>query len=154
MGAMGIRMAYAPGTVRQYLIVQLDRHACAFPVDDVLEIRAVPLLGRETGLGRAHVGSMEVRGERISVFDLRTIVGLTPGRGRPDSSILLVLGGGIRRGLLVDRVSEILELADEEIDAAERAPIRASVVVGVAQRPEPLIVLDRRSILDACARAD
>ncbi|MFW6331108.1 MAG: chemotaxis protein CheW [Gemmatimonadota bacterium] len=136
---------------RDYLVVTLERQTCALPVEMVLEIRAVPVLGTERGWGDVRVGHMEVRGRRLPVVDLRRLAGLTPWRRRSEAAVLLVRSGEKRCGLLVDRVAEIIALRDSDIDAWAEAPgLDPSLVVGVALRPEPVVVLDGPALLAAC----
>lgn len=137
--------------LRQYLLIRLERHTCALPVEAVLEIRSVPPLPRRRP-GGVVVGSLEVRGRAVSILDLRALLGLPAWKPRRDASVLLVRRGENRYGLLVDMVDEITDIPDAEIGSGGAADIEPHYVRGTVPRSAPITVLDAGAILAACGR--
>lgn len=60
-------------------------------------------------------GVINLRGEVTTVIDLRTILGLEQAEVTRDSRNLIVNSNGESVGFLVDRISDILTLRDEQI---------------------------------------
>lgn len=61
-------------------------------------------------------GVINLRGEVTTVADLRKILGLPPGEVTRDGRNLIVTSQGESIGFLVDRISDILTLRDDQID--------------------------------------
>jgi purine-binding chemotaxis protein CheW len=62
-------------------------------------------------------GVINLRGEVATVIDLRTILGLSAAESQRDSRNLIVHHRGESIGLVVDRISDILTIAEDEVTA-------------------------------------
>ncbi len=94
-------------------------------------------------------GVLSLRGEIVQVIDLRLRLGLAPSLAEGRRRRIVVLHGddGQMTGLLVDRVSEVLRLRDEEL----RAPTGrdAGTVVALAPQGDRFVsVFDVDRVLD------
>lgn len=138
-----------------------DVEIVTFYVGDLLlgaEIQFVEEINRHvdlTPVPHAHpaiCGVMNLRGDVVTVLDLRAILG--SGRAPAAAKVCNVIlnTGGQRTGLLVDRISEVVKARRSEIHAppANLPQIHARFLQGVFKlEAELLAVLDIREVLDA-----
>ncbi|MEM9175469.1 MAG: chemotaxis protein CheW [Myxococcota bacterium] len=128
--------------LRELLVFGLDGAAYAVPVERVREIVRMREL---TTIPRAPawlLGVVALRGEVVEVVDLRRRLGL--GASTPDrSNRIIVLHGDADRvtGLLVDSVSEVYRIGDDEVLPAQGLDVAS--VSEVCPRGEEFV-----SILD------
>jgi purine-binding chemotaxis protein CheW len=122
-------MADAEGVIeseraQSYVIFRLGGEGYALEVMRVQEVLDVKSLTKVPGGPRSLRGVLNLRGHVVPVYDLRVPfelpIELNPSRA---PSVLMVESrngsGGVQvTGLLVDRVSDVLEFAPEEIQAA------------------------------------
>ncbi len=127
---------------RELLVFGLDGTAYAVPVERVREIVRMRELTRIPRVPAWLLGVVALRGEVVEVVDLRRRLGL--GASTPDrSNRIIVLHGDADRvtGLLVDSVSEVYRIADEEVLPAQGLDVAS--VSEVCPRGEEFV-----SILD------
>jgi purine-binding chemotaxis protein CheW len=76
---------------------------------------------------------MNLRGDVVAVLDLARLLGMAPTVFTDDSRIVLARHGGLRAGLLVDRLAElrVLDLARLEPPPVTLAPEVAALLRGV-----------------------
>jgi len=104
----------------------------------------------------AHLaGVMNLRGMIVPVVDLRVKFALPRAESGRGPVIILVAVGSKVVGMMVDTVSEVLDLSEAEIQAVPDLgrPIEAGFVRGLAQAGDRLIVLlDVARLLDSDER--
>jgi len=137
------RAATEAAEERTFVAFRLDREEFGLPVGSVREVLRV---GEVTRVPQAppHIrGVMNVRGSILPVVEIRTRVGLGPLDPGPDSRVVVLEVGERALGLLVDRVTRVAKVRVSEIEPppAEVVTARTDYVVGVAKRPEGLLVL-------------
>jgi purine-binding chemotaxis protein CheW len=122
--------------VSQLVVFGLGREEYALPIEQVQEIiRAVEprtLPHADPGL----LGVINLRGVTIPVFDLGLVLGGTPQAG--DGKIIVVEGQSQRVGIVVDEVSEVLTVSDEQL---EEPPVGDPRLAAIAKVNDRLIVL-------------
>lgn len=126
--------------LRELLVFGLDGSAYAVAVERVREIvrmRQLTTIPRSPGW---LLGVVALRGEVVEVVDLRRRLGL--GASTPDrSNRIIVLHGDAERvtGLLVDSVSEVYRIADDEVLPAQGLDVTS--VSEVCPRGEEFVSL-------------
>lgn len=128
--------------LHELLVFGLDRSTYAVPVESVREIVRMKRLTLVPRSPAWLLGVIALRGEIVEVVDLRRRLGL--GASSPSrSNRIIVLHGDVDRvtGLLVDSVSEVFRVAEDELMPAQG--LDASCVGRVCGRNEEFV-----SILD------
>ena len=102
-------------------------------------------------------GVINLRGTVLPVIDLRVRFGLTADEATKDTRIVVVEIDGTEVGMVVDGVSEVLMVSDEEIEPP--SPIVTTVdsafITGIAKVDSRLIILlDLTRVLSAEEEAD
>jgi purine-binding chemotaxis protein CheW len=104
----------------------VERQYATFYVGHMLlgvDIGVVQEINRHAGFTRVpHApeyvrGVINLRGEVATIIDLRTILGLPKAESQSDSRNLIVHYRGESIGLVVDRISDILAIGDDDVSA-------------------------------------
>ena len=129
--------------MKQYICFQVGEARFALPlgpVAQVLRFENVTPVPMAPGFVE---GILNLGGEVVPVINLRSRFGL--GRGQPSrrSRVLVVERDGVKHGLLVDAVKEILELEDASIltGGPPLAGLKAELVAGIAKVREHLVII-------------
>ncbi len=106
-----------------YVVFQLGREHYALEVGRVREVLDVSPLTRVPGAGRALVGLYNLRGHVVPVWDLRVPFRLVDPEGREPAPCVLMVEPDLEHparvaGLLVDRVSDVLDLPPDQMQPA------------------------------------
>lgn len=148
----------APAVAGKYLTFALADEEYGLPV---LKVREIIKLMDITAVPRvpAHIkGVINLRGKVVPVIDLRLKFGLLAQEATDRTCIIVVEaatnGRGVMLGIVVDHVSEVLNIAAEEIEQApdfgERLDTR--YMLGIAKikgRVKMLLDLDKSLTVDA-----
>jgi purine-binding chemotaxis protein CheW len=97
-------------------------------------------------------GVMNLRGEVVTVLDLRFLLGLPPSEPTSHSRNIIVKCDGELVGVWVDRVADILSLSSSDVlpPPSNLSGVHARYVRGVYQQPESLVmIVDPKEILQA-----
>ena len=133
----------APAQSRQYLTFRLGEGEYGVPILDVQEIKGQPMITPIPNAPPHLPGVMNLRGMIAPVVDLRVKFALpNPGYDR-FTVIILVSVGGKLVGMVVDAVSDVVDLAEAEIQAVPDfgAHVDVGFVSGLARIGERLLVL-------------
>jgi purine-binding chemotaxis protein CheW len=137
--------------MRELLVFTLDGDPYAVPVERVREIVRLRPITSVPRVGREIRGVISLRGEVVQVMALRTRLGLPPAPATRKSRIIVLHGDdGEVTGLIVDGVSEVLRVDEDEIQpppGGESPFVAALCAKGGAF--VSLINLDRVMDLDA-----
>ena len=104
---------------------------------NMMEITSVPCTPR-------HVkGVINLRGKVIPVVDLRLKVGMPEAERTGRTCIIVVDIGEVEMGIIVDRVSEVLDIADEDIEDAPSfgAQVNTDYIVGMGKFDDRVTIL-------------
>ncbi|EYF00346.1 chemotaxis protein CheW [Chondromyces apiculatus] len=162
-GGMLKRNAHAQsGPRREFLAFLLAGETYAAPVKEVREIVKPPPLTPVPRAPEATMGIVSVRGQLVTVIDLRRRLRLTESQASRRTRILLVEAPwGELLGLYVDEVQQVYRLSDAEVEPAASAlggdvasyiagiarPLQPSVEGGGSAHPPVIVLLDLQAIL-------
>ncbi|WP_304224417.1 chemotaxis protein CheW [Gracilinema caldarium] len=142
------------GKINQYLTFRLDQEQYAVSVYSVREVLEYVPITRLPQTAAYMKGVINLRGMGIPVIDLRIKFGMPEVPVTKDTSII-VLDIKSREGLLIigalaDSVQEVIELEDQEIEAAPRFGHNLAVeyIQGIGKKDGKfIIILDMDKIL-------
>jgi purine-binding chemotaxis protein CheW len=140
-----------------------NRPLCTFRLGDALfgidvhlvkEVAALPYVTRIPQAPPAVFGCVNLRGQIHLVLDLKQLLGLGPTQEGPDTRLVLfksVLGDPF--GILADRIGDIVQLAEDQVEDHNSAASPDSLpgrglVIQVGKLPgELLLILDGHKLL-------
>jgi purine-binding chemotaxis protein CheW len=133
----------APVQSRQYLTFQLGEGVYGVPILDVQEIKGQPMITPIPNAPPHLPGVMNVRGMIAPVVDLRVKFSLPDSGYDRFTVVILVSVAGKLVGMVVDAVSDVVDLAEAEIQAVPDfgAQVDVRFVSGLARVGERLLVL-------------
>ena len=129
-------------SVERYLCFSLGKEEFAIPLLTVKEVIGLPDLTPIPQMPAHFLGMMNLRGNVITIMDLRNKMSIKPAPSEEQAVIILELGD-LHLGCVVDCVNSVISLGTEEIlpkPHMENAKSSASVL-GVIRRQEQLILL-------------
>jgi len=88
-------------------------------------------------------GVINLRGKVVPVMDLRSKFGMPAQELTDETCIVVACLGEVEMGLIVDRVSEVLDISDEQIEETPSfgAGVNTEFILGVGKTDEKVIVL-------------
>ena len=101
--------------LKQYLSFRLDEEWYAVGVSQLVEVLPPPRITRVPSVPDHILGVMNLRGEVLSVIDLKRFFGLDPSEPSPDQATVVVEHGDVVMGLLVDGIGDLVSLASGEL---------------------------------------
>ncbi|AKT42406.1 chemotaxis protein CheW [Chondromyces crocatus] len=151
------------GPRREYLAFLLAGETYAAPVKEIREIVKPPPLTPVPRAPDSTMGIVSVRGQLVTVIDLRRRLRLAESQASRRTRILLVEAPwGEQLGLYVDEVQQVYRLSDAEVEPAATAlgGDVASYIAGIArpmqqvsteggggEQPPVIVLLDLQAIL-------
>ena len=142
----------ARGPLRQFLTSRLFGEDYGLPILTVREIKGLSALTPVPNSPPHIRGLMNLRGAVIPVVDLRSRFGLEEAEYGPYTVVIIVRHAEKIAGLVVDAVSDVLHLAESDIEEARTLDlaIAESALEGVGKVGEKLVLLlDLDHLLDA-----
>ncbi len=133
----------------QYITFNLAEDVYAIHIEHVIEIIGIQDTTDIPDVPSYIVGIINLRGEIIPVMDTRIKFRKPSHEYDALSSIIVVMINGVKVGLLVDRVREVMEITDEQINASpEDNSFYSRYISGVGLIKDSLyLVLDVNKIL-------
>jgi purine-binding chemotaxis protein CheW len=136
--------------VIQLVTFRLDEEAYGINVMQVQEVLRVTEIAPVPGAPDYVLGIVNLRGNVVTVIDTRSRFGLSTTEMTDSSRIVIIESGEEVIGILVDSVSEVVELRQSEIELAPSVGTEDSsrYIQGVATRSDDLlIVVDLNKLL-------
>ena len=99
--------------IHQYLSFRLSSEWYAIRVHQLVEVLPFQQITRVPSIPDHSLGLMNLRGEVLSVVDLKRFFGLNQDVPAEDQTIVVVELGQVRTGLLVDAIRDLVGLAPE-----------------------------------------
>ncbi|QDO98432.1 chemotaxis protein CheW [Ferrovibrio terrae] len=122
------------------LLVNVSDQAYALPLLQIQEIRGWSPVNPLPDTDAACLGVLNLRGHVLPVFDARMILGKPAAEPKPQDVIVVAMLDGKPLGLLVDSVSDIVEIAAGNISRADQGETWSSgLVEGIATVGEQLV---------------
>jgi purine-binding chemotaxis protein CheW len=127
---------------------------------DIAAVESIVKLQPITFVPRAPAfveGVTNLRGTVLPVIDLRKRFGLSHEDGTRETRIVVVDIGGVKVGMVVDAVSEVLSIPDEAIEPPSPivTTIDSAFIRGIAKLGERLVILvDLAKVLSVNEQAD
>ncbi|MCJ2072553.1 chemotaxis protein CheW [Methylobacterium sp. J-030] len=134
-------------SIWQYLTLGLDREIFGIDIASVHEILDYRVPAALPQAPPFLVGMIDVRGQSYPVVDLRTKLGLPSIPVTPSTRIILLnipQGAGARRvGFVADRVIEVTELDQAELEAAPNVGgrWRSRYIAGIGRKGDAFVVV-------------
>lgn len=129
----------------QYVTFSLAGQEYGAPIAQVQEIIRVPKIFKVPRAPEFVEGVVNIRGQVVPVVDLRMRFGLAKERRDEASRIVVADIGGIRTGLVVDAVKEVLKLPARDIDEVPELIITEEAGflsgIGKARKGERILIL-------------
>ncbi|MBI5681586.1 MAG: purine-binding chemotaxis protein CheW [Deltaproteobacteria bacterium] len=139
-----------PNECREYVTFYLNNEAFAAPALSVQEIIELTNITKVPHLPEFIKGVINLRGTIIPVIDLKQKFGMNSEEYKAHACIIVTEFSGGVTGLIVDSVSDVLNMPQESIKPAPSfgTKVRADFINGVAKVDEKLvIVLDVEMVL-------
>ena len=106
------------GEISRHLEFSLGAESYAIPLLQVKEVIAVPQTTKVPNTPSHFVGIMNLRGQVISIIDLRKKMGITPSEDSSESAVIIVDFSPLYLGLVIDSVNKVLSIFESEISPA------------------------------------
>ena len=135
----------------RYLSFSLGTEDFAVPLLNVREVIGVPECTNLPFTPEYVVGIMNIRGQVITVIDLRKRLGMSIKALNPESAVVVCEIDGVRVGALVDSVNQVLNPKPDELhDKPEvEKSVRSQYIERIFRRESHLVMfLDVSKILD------
>ena len=137
----------------QFITFALQNILLALPLSSALEIGHRPMITPLFNLPEWVLGISNIRGEVVSIVDLKTYFKLPPSGSKHGGRLIIVHNRDIKVGILVDRIMGILSLDRMDTDIQE-SPHRkgeiSSFITGVVYSGEKLFnILDVDKLLSS-----
>lgn len=117
-------------------------------VESIIKMQAITQLPQSTPYLR---GVINLRGAVLPVIDLRIRFGLEANEASRSARIIIVSIGTLKLGMVVDEVSEVLRIQDENIDALPPTVVSANsgFLKGIIRIDQRLVtLLELAKVLD------
>jgi len=124
------------------LLINVSDQAYALPLLQIQEIRGWSPVNPLPDTDAACLGVLNLRGHVLPVFDARMILGKPAAEPKPQDVIVVAMLGDKPLGLLVDSVSDIVEIDAGNISRADQGEAWSSGLIdGIATVGERLVPL-------------
>jgi purine-binding chemotaxis protein CheW len=127
----------------KYVSFALEREEYALPISQIQEINRVIDITRVPNSPDHILGVINLRGRIIPVLDLKHRLRIGDTNIGKSSRIVVVENGPKLLGLLVDGVSQVLDILSSQIEAApeEVVPIDGNYIKGVGKLDNRMIII-------------
>ena len=129
--------------IQQYVVFSLNEQIYGIEVPKIKEVvsyRKITPLPNMVGFIK---GIINLRGVVLPVFDLREKFNLSETTYTPFHIIIVMEISGRAMGVIVDEISDVVELSPDEVQASSNLPpdVQAEYIKGIGKKEHELIVL-------------
>ena len=135
----------------KYLTFDLANEEYGLPILTVREIIGVLKITPVPNTPEFVEGVVNLRGKIIPVLDLRSRFGMEKTERTKETCIIVVQSADCDRGILVDRVSEVIDILDEQVETPPQFGdgIEAELIRGIGKSADQVtLLLDTEKALD------
>lgn len=131
------------GESRQLVVFSIADEIYGVDIHQVKEIIRVPDITRVPRTPEFVEGVVNLRGSVIPVLDLRKRFGFDSGEANSDQRIVVMEMGNQIVGMIVDSVSEVLQVDVEDVEAPSPyvVSVDSQYIAGIVKLEERLIIL-------------
>ncbi|MCP4152488.1 MAG: hypothetical protein GY757_32415 [bacterium] len=130
------------GDKNEYLTFLVGEEEYGIGITQVHEIVTMQEITKLPKSDNFVMGILNLRGDIIPVYDFRLKLKFEEREYDSETIILIVMLGEKRAGIVVDRVSEVIQFTRQEItDAPQMQDIPAEYVIGIGQKEDKFILL-------------
>jgi purine-binding chemotaxis protein CheW len=128
---------------QRYLEFQLGTEHFGIPLLEVRELISIPETTPIPYTPKYIKGIMNLRGQVISVVDLRTKLAIKPNEVTNENAVVIVEFEGVILGLIVDAINRVIQAAPEQIKEIPevKSETNKDYINGVFQNQNELTVL-------------
>lgn len=131
------------GIDNKFVIFKLDKEYYGIPIDKVISIEKIEKSTRVPNSPKHVKGVINLRGEVITLIDLRQKLNMELKETTNNSRIIIVSNDDIVAGLIVDSSSEVMEINKDNIDNPPSTTDNdyLSFVYGIGKTADKLVIL-------------
>ena len=129
--------------LNEYLTFEFGRETFAMEISNVKEVINYTKITRVPRLPKHLSGVINLRGNIVSIMDVRIKLGINIKEKTPDTCIIVVEMQNneeiIQTGIPIDSVKEVIHLSESQIESTPKVGMK---------NDKPLLILDIEKILD------
>lgn len=127
----------------RYLEFSLGDEVFAIPLLQVRELISIPETTPIPNSPAHFLGIMNLRGQVISVVDLRKKMKITEQEGNSEQAVIIIEINGINMGVVVDSINKVLNFSESEVqDVPEiESQVNSEYIDGVYKQESNLVIL-------------
>ncbi|MGE0484900.1 MAG: chemotaxis protein CheW [Gammaproteobacteria bacterium] len=132
-----------PDELLRWVTFRLADEAYGINVMQVQEVLRITDVAPVPGAPHFVMGIINLRGNVVTVLDMRKLLNLMPGEITDHSRIMVIESGNVTVGLLVDSVAEVVNISASQIDPAPNVGNDDSsrYIQGVYSRTDEILIL-------------
>ena len=129
--------------MQQYVIFSINNQVYGVEILKIKEVVSYREITPLPNMKEFIKGIINLRGVILPVFDLRDKFKLPKTDFTPFHAIIVMEISGRMMGVIVDEISDVVELLPEEVQAASSLPpgVQAEYIQGIGKKDDGLIVL-------------
>lgn len=129
--------------LERFIEFSLGDEDYAIPLLMVREVISIPETTPIPKAPKHFIGLMNLRGQVISIVDLRTKLTIKPQEDTTDSAVIIIDFNGINIGIVVDSINKVLAFATTEIQEMPElnSQVKSDNILGVYKKSDGLTVL-------------
>jgi purine-binding chemotaxis protein CheW len=131
------------GDLDRFIEFSLGQEDYAIPLLMVREVISIPETTPIPKAPKHFIGLMNLRGQVISIVDLRNKLTIKPNEEPVDNAVIIVDFQGMNIGIVVDSINKVLAFANSEVQEMPelQSQVRSDYILGIYKKDDGLTVL-------------
>ena len=127
----------------RFIEFSLGSEDYAIPLLMVREVISIPETTPIPKAPKHFIGLMNLRGQVISIVDLRNKLNIKPQESNEDSAVIIVDFNGMNIGIIVDSINKVLAFSKNEIQQMPEleSQVKSDYIIGIYKKEDGLTVL-------------